>query len=320
MDFVLRSFAEDDLDKCLELLVDRFLYDAAHLAALRRMLSHIVASKAGLAGVVADAHTRLQVVHFAVAVFVSDERAEEYQNCKCPGISLRILEDWDSGGSPFLTREEAALANAGAGLNLVVAYYGFSDPGDKRVRFMASELASKLVLGLNFRSYTCEAFVDAKAEGEGMGLRLGYYTDEQLQAAHIPADRAPIVWSATREYAQARSNTNGLGPFFRPFLAAALRFLFCRAGDAEARPRRANRRIDREEHGHLSATKSRFRSINEKVENSGAGAEALRFSETPTAASRGAEWRRHLLNYLREHPEELQPYNADSRKAPTTAL
>jgi DNA-binding CsgD family transcriptional regulator len=57
-----------------------------------------------------------------------------------------------------------------------------------------------------------------------------------------------------------------------------------------------------------SNVKKHFRSIYDKVERSGV-ADALPRTETLPAGHRGTEMRRYVLNYLREHPEELHPYN-----------
>lgn len=62
----------------------------------------------------------------------------------------------------------------------------------------------------------------------------------------------------------------------------------------------------------LSIVKKRFRGAYRKVLDS-PGHLPIQHADA-NCGSRGAELRRRLLNYLRDHPEELTPYNAAPEK------
>lgn len=138
-----------------------------------------------------------------------------------------------------------------------------------------------------------------------MGYRVLEYSPDVLRAAGIPQDRAPLVWAATRR--DAKSN---------PGYAVALLF------NTFAKPRLQFTRLEQDLlglalHGatdasiaHIagfseSAIKKHFRTLYEKVYAAGVfDGVADAGTARPT---RGLELRRHLLTYLREHPEELRP-------------
>jgi hypothetical protein len=318
MDFALRDAVESDLDQCLLLVTDRFLYDVAHLTALRRMWSHIVASQSGLVHVIADASDPSHVVHFGAMVFVSDESADHYHRCTSPKIAYRLLEEWDAGRKPFLTRNEIAKANAGTGLNLVVIHHGHLEPIDdeslERLRFASNEHAVRDFRGWNLRSYTNEAFTlnperDGKEMGEVLGFRVGQYTGEQLREAGIPAGKRPYIWMATRQDVTGGPVGLALGMLFRSF--SRPRFCFVAAEQdllKLALDGHTDVTIASLMKSSLTTIKKRFRSIYEKVRVASAAWEEPLLSDPLTEGARGVETRRHLLSYLRNHPEELRPY------------
>ncbi len=324
MDFALRDAVESDLDQCLLLVTDRFLYDASHLAALRRMWSHIVASQSGLVHVIADASDPSHVVHFGAMVFVSDENADRYHRCMSPKIACALVEEWDAGRKAFLTRSEIARANASTGLNLLVANHGHEEPIDdeslERLRFASNEHAVRDFRGWNLRSYTNEAFTlnperDGKKMGEALGFRVGHYTDVQLREAGIPVDKRPYLWMATRQDVAVGPVGLALGMLFRSF--SRPRFCFVAAEQDLLRlalDGHTDIAIASLMNTSLTTTKKRFRTIYEKVRVASTAWEEPLLSEPLTNGARGVETRRHLLSYLRSHPEELRPYHREKVK------
>jgi hypothetical protein len=325
MDFALRDAVESDLDQCLFLVTDRFLYDPPRLAALRRMWSHIVASKCGIFHVIGDASEPKHVIHFGALVFVSDEAADRYHCGMSPKIAYAIVDEWNAGQNPFLTRSEIARANASTGLNLVVAHHGHLEPLDaettERLRFAANEHAVRDLRGWNLRSYTNEAFTrnperDGKDMGEALGFRVSHYTDEQLREAGIPVDKRPYLWMATRQDVPAGPVGLALGMLFRSF--SPPRFCFVAAEQdllKLALEGQTDAAIAGLTNASLTTTKKRFRTIYEKVRAVSAAWEEPLLSEPLTDGARGVEIRRRLLSYLRNHPEELRPYRFERIEA-----
>jgi hypothetical protein len=318
MDFALRDGVEADLDQFLVLVTDRFLYDASHLTALRRMWQQIVASRSGTVPVVVDASEPSRVIHFAVSVFVNDETADRYHDYTNPKIGYSLVEEWSAGRNPTLTRAEIARANAGAGLNLVVTHYGYLDPSNdevrEKLRFAANENGVRNLRGWNLRSYTNEVFApdperDGKGMGEALGFRVHRYTDQQLREAGIPVDKMPYLWTATRQDVADGPVGLALGMLFRSF--SLPRFCFV---DAEQDLLRlaldgyTDVAIAHLMNTSLTTIKKRFRTIYHRIRIASAAGEEPLLSEPPDDGARGVETRRHLMSYLRGHPEELRLY------------
>jgi DNA-binding CsgD family transcriptional regulator len=313
----MRDTREDDLDQCLALAPDRFLHDPGRALVVRNMWSYIINSGAGEAGVLVCPQRPSELLFFGFSVFVTDECAARYHKLQHPAIEIRMAEEFDAGGHPFLTLPEISRANAAAGLNLVVTQYGFIAPasddglGDQ-LRYATYESFRKHHAGLHFRSFTNEVFDRSSREmGAGWGFRIGRYTQEQLQAAGIPSDRAPCVWMATRK--DALGNPGAVFPnmlfstFAPPRFGLSLR-------------QQELLKLALEEHtdewiaealgASIATIKKQLRSVYDKVRDANIEASpSLRLGES-TNGVRGAEIRRYLLKYLREHPEELHPYNA----------
>lgn len=319
MNYAVRDAVERDLDQCLALTTDRFLYDEKHLAGLRGMWSHLIASRAGVATVIVEARVPAHVVFFATFAFVADERADRYHDCSLPKIGYKLAEDWDAGRHPFFNRDEIAAANAGSGLNLVVTHHGYEAAGDEKVnedlRAGSYECGSRCLRGWNLRSYTNEVFAensqrDGKEMGEANGLRLGRYTTEQLREAGIPVERAPWVWLARRDDRPRGPAGMAQGMLFHSFAPPRFGLTFSEQDLLRLALDGCTDEAIAEAMGtSLSTTKKRFRTIYDKVQNASVGPGAP-VAEQVITGVRGLEARRHLVNYLREHPEELHPYKA----------
>ena len=77
--------------------------------------------------VIVDVDSPSHVLFFGATVFVNDERADAYHRLERPGIARAMVEEFGVGGHPFLSRNEIARANAGGGLNMVVAHHGYEE-------------------------------------------------------------------------------------------------------------------------------------------------------------------------------------------------
>ncbi|HEY1653530.1 MAG TPA: hypothetical protein VGF86_00275 [Candidatus Tumulicola sp.] len=316
MDFLLRDGEVSDIDRCIPLLHSPLFCEPARHDDLRAMWRHAIETKSGITALAIDPSDDV-IIHFGFTVAVSDEQAASYQTCEEPLIAQRILSTWTSGRRPFLNAAEIARADAGDGLNLVVLYYGGRLSGkvpDERMYAANYESSRRVFSGWNVRSHATEIFMEnwrgnGKDWGTSLGFRIGEYTAEQLEEKRIPPDFAPCVWWATREDAGTNPGW-ALTLLFTSYARPHLRFtlaeqeLLMVALDGYT-----DESIAKHAGTSVALVKKRFRAINEKVLDDG-----VRLGPSVPELSngvRGAEMRRHLLNYLRKHPEELRPYDAD---------
>ncbi len=309
MDLALRDAAPSDFAQCLALLASPLLCGPAQYDALCDFWSEIIRSGAGTAAVAADAEDPRTIVHFAFSVFISDERTEECRRCTAPLLAQRLVAEWAAGGRPFLGEREIARANAHPGLNLLVTHYG-RRVGDPRVDIANYESSRRALRGWNLRSFTVECFTEPQRDMRAWGRSLGYgvleYSTDRVREAGIPRDRAPFLLTAARS--DLPGNTGyGANLLFAAFspprfgLNARQQQLLSLALDGGTDLTIAHAAGISE-----AAVKKHFRTIYDKVSSAGIF-DSLTVKRT--LEKRGAEARRHLLNYLREHPEELRPYS-----------
>lgn len=319
----MRDAIDSDLDQCAALTTDRFLYDVPETAALRDMWADMIRRGGGIAGVIADAHASSRILYFFTVGFVTNERAERYQRLASPRVGYHMVKEHSAGGCPFLTLDEIADANAGEGVNTVVTHHGYTlrnDPSDERLRAATYELIRKYLIGWNMRTYTAEVFADNRArDGKQMGENLGHrvlsYSDEQLRGAGISPDRAPLVWLSTRQDVLTRPAGSYLALLFLSFSPPVYRFSLKEQRLLElALNGLTDEAICKTTRTSLTMVKARFRNIYDKV-RAATTADSWVSTEPARAAgrTRGAEIRRHLLNMLRDHREELRPYAHSSQ-------
>lgn len=320
---MLRDAVEPDLDQCLALVAGRFLYDAKSLDSLRRMWSAIITSKCGSISVAVDDTANSQVLAFNAVVFAPDTSVESYHRGMCPSVGYTMLQAWSAGESAFLTREEIANANAGAGLNRVVCHLGCMDLGSDAVnedfQYGTDYLSLNLLRGWNLRTFTLEIFTrypeSEQAIGEANGFKVVRYTPDQLLAAGIQGDDEPLLWISTRKDTAGLAAGTVQGAIFRTYTPPRFRFtsleqeLLQHACDGHT-----DQSLSKLLNISLTATKKLFRTIYEKVEESLVRPDLLPVREPLSDGTRGHEMRRHLLIYLRDHPEELRPYLVEPRR------
>jgi hypothetical protein len=318
VDFVLRNAVEPDLDRCLALATDRFLYDAEHLSMLRGVWRHMIATKSGIMAVLAEASQASPIKYFFTAAFVSNERADRYHRLVRPMIAHAMVEQSHGGTNSFLSRLETAHANAMGALNIVVTHHGYEEryeESDEKLRAASYELVRKYLSGWNLRTYTAEVFArdsmrDGKEMGEALGFRVRRYAKEQLYLAGIPPERAPWVWTATREEAFAKPAGLGLALIFQSFSRPRFGFSFAEQDTLElALDGHTDEGIASAMSASVATIKKRFRAIHEKVEDAALDEGTALVCVASGTGVRGPETRRWILNYLRDHREELRPYS-----------
>ncbi|MBV8491736.1 MAG: hypothetical protein JO199_14515, partial [Candidatus Eremiobacteraeota bacterium] len=301
----------------MKLLTSRHLCNRENLGKLVALWAHILATKSGVGCVVADALDPARVLHFGFAVFVRDERAEYYHRCARPKIALSLLKEWADNRRPFLNRDEIARANATTGLNLLVLHYGRVVPSSgelERLRAASYDSSRRVLRGWNMRTYTNEVFardpqLDGQDMGRALGFRLGRYTDEQLREAGIPLDEAPWVWMATLDDVSGPTGV-ALAELFHSFRVP--RFGFTPAEQDLLRfalDGFTDQAIAGQTGTSVATVKKRLRSVYAKVHDSYAAGGGHFGAATLINGVRGTETRRRLLNYLRDHPSELWPYD-----------
>lgn len=239
---------------------------------------------------------------FGASVFVSAEFMDAEIANPRDDINSRVIASVHAGQPVVLTREETGRANAAEGLDIVILYGVWSE------EIMTPDQAAEA------RTALPTAFIQ---------LQAGYRTRRFLwESASLPQERFARmsgVYRAIGEFPGAgrvlnlcnrdeavgvpASQANVLFRYAEPVLGLReadqqlLRAAQSGATDAELA---ATLRLK------MPAVKARWRSALARI----AEARPDLVGELKDGTARGSQKRHRVLAYIREHPEELRPYDA----------
>ena len=305
-----RTTRPDDLDQCIALVRDRFLYDEAALADLQKMWQAVLSRDVGRSAVVFEAGDPRRVLAFGVSAAISESRFDAILADGSPFVGQALLEDWRSGKNPFLDEPSFAAANARDGLHVVVMHNGIAETIEARFLPAALALLSENFVvqhrGSNMKAMVHEAFgVPREFPADHGMLFVPYASMHDGRLAELPAERRPMLLSMTREHAERHPGNLVMNQTFLQFTPPQcnLRILerqllrFALEGipddDIAAILRNAPRTL-----------KKRWANVYAAMEP------VTAIPSGGDGGHRGAEIRRHVLRYVREHPEELHAYSA----------
>jgi hypothetical protein len=315
MKYTDRPIHHDDLDVCLSITHDPFMYGAERLRDLRELWLDIITRDIGHARVIVDEEKR--VVAFGVQVFVSNEHADRYWACLKPFIGSQILEAWCGGKTSFLNESGIARANGHQGVNLVTIHSGFREQ-TAECRAALEMAWVKCVVGLNVRSIIAEIIgpveaLNAVARELGFGMRP--YPEELLANSPLPKGLCVRVIGGYAERLRDDSYNFAINNVlfnFRP-----PRFGFTTHQRQVLQLATLNGYTDQQIAALLGSSsggvKKHWQNVYDRFRDVDMQAIPELELIVHDAGRRGAECRRHVIAYLRDHPEELHPYDASSK-------
>lgn|GEM_PF-371709 len=320
MYFIHRPAQKSDLEIGFNHLQERALYNEVSRKDTLQFWNHLLETGSCITVVIEDRGLPKgkRLVVFGLSVFVTDAFVKEARTTLPPFLGLRIMEKWKGGERVFLTPEEIARANAAEGLNLVILHYGLDisrlNPEDAfRAQQMLQQLAVAYHAGYQIKELLNQYYgLEWKKifDNSGFVLRRDYreFTGTPYIPARLESKLHPhLVGSSFAEalkYPGTRAAylcCRSIPPRFR-FLPAEQEVL-----------RKALMGETDEEIG-LSipvshwTVKKRWQTLYDRVMK----VDPDLLSDLPEAyrAMGGPQKqrRRYLLDYLRNHPEELRPY------------
>lgn len=309
-----RDLEPGDIEQCFAVLCNRHAYDRYDpglAASVPRAWSTLMESGAMTGDVVEDLDRPVgsRAVGFGAGVFVTDAFAEEAETTMPPFARAQLVERILRGRSPAFTAAEVRAAKGGRHLFVVEDMLGNSDLAPEELR----EVRNKGVeVGLaRFRCHRLQSWlsevygVEAKAmvESAGATVRRDYADHLAKESASNRECDRPFLVGMTREEALVHDGSvlsmlfahTPRRFYLRPVEQVTLRRALLGATDEE---------IAASFGLSLSAIKKRWTTIYERVQRSDPNLLPVSAHEG-VEHTRGAEKRRHLLNYLRQHPEEL---------------
>jgi DNA-binding CsgD family transcriptional regulator len=262
-----------------------------------------------------------RIVSFSAVLFVTDEFCVEARSKLPPYLGLKLTRQYLLGELPVLNREQVARANADLGLNVIVCFEGWAHDGLSAERVLAVRAKQGEALRLGLGGYRVKEFL-AYSVGEeasqwmlDAGARLRRDYSNYFRKHHLPkpeSSRRPCLVGLSKEEALAHPGCN-IACFF---VYTAPRFHFSRSERVLLQHALMGETCEKVAASLFLSpwtVKKRWRAIYDRVADIDSELLPPPIANGIHAASRGAERRRHLLNYLRQHPEELRPFKSASR-------
>jgi hypothetical protein len=257
-----------------------------------------------------------RIVSFNASVFVTDEFCSQARLTLPPYLGVELTQRYLSRQLPVLNREQVARANAGDGLNVVMCFEGWAQDGFSPEQFLAIRQKQSEAFHLALRGYRIKEFLTDPTRGETVqwmldaGARLrrdysNYFRKNRLPEPESP--QLPCLVGLTKEEALAHPGSNVADLF----IYTAPRFHFSRSQRVLLQHALMGETCEKLATSlSLSpwTVKKRWHAIYERVTDVDSELLPPPIANSLEATSRGAERRRHLLNYLRQHLEELRPY------------
>jgi hypothetical protein len=299
----------EDIEACLGLLWPEVLRNEQFRQQLPALWREILEADIMPAMVVEaeTSPTERRIVAFRIATFVTEAFGERLKANPEPNLGDLLVEEWSSGNSPLLSYAAVAQANAGEGITGAFLFSGY-EPGDEAwfLTVFATAIRAWFAMyqGFKFREVIelarGERLMNAVRNG-GWRLLTDYAAFYARQLQPPAAEERCYLMGGTREETLLTPGTHLYHCLLytppRLFLTPEQQRLVKRALLDETD-------IEIAESLNLSliAIKKRWQALYLRVDT-----EVPEFFATVTREL-GGQRRRHLLHYLRDHPEELRPY------------
>jgi hypothetical protein len=321
MNLRYRSFHPRDTAACQHLLQSYPEYSPQVFADLPVFWKRLFDEQAMIAAVIEDWQPGNPgtIIAFGADVSVTDGFMAEARAGLEPGVAERLIRrELDDKLTPILRVDAIARANAGAGLNIIIIHNGLpkSQPGAsmQAIGFKFQEAFTWAHRGYRIKEILHEVWDETDREWVRALQKLRTdYSDLYRKCSCVPRVR-PYLFGITRE--EALENT---GSVVAPiFLYTPPRFQFTpRARDllAQTLEWATDAGLAKSLNISLPAVKMRWRAIYHQVESAAPElfpTDASHVSEH----SRGKEKRRCIIEYVRNHPEELRPFDTPECTVP----
>lgn len=298
------------------LLRGRLAYDADLVDRMPGVWQRLHEERALIAAVVEDIEgsSPPRILAFAASAFVGDEFMRQARAAREPYLSARVIRSELGGASPILRLPAIRRANATEGLNVLILHYGETPRalGQEVRRLVPFKMLEAFIAahrGYRIKEILQEFWDEIEPEYvmKGWGRVRTDYADWFCGRRRSPPSerKRPYLIGITRDEALAAP-----GSVMAPvFMHAPPRFGLTLAEQrllTEALSGQTDAELARALRVAASTVKGRWRTIYDRV---GTVASDLLpvATKAGSLAGRGPEKRRRLLEYLRQHQEELRP-------------
>ncbi len=304
-----------EIPQCLPLVQDHRIFTPDHLPHLLAFWNYVLSDQIALSSVVEDhgrpSHQR--IVGFEMSLFIREDYAAESRAHSPAHMALQVVERWHQGRRVFLNQREIARQNSQCGLNALVLHFGYERQGlhpedSLKIRLKLSESFLNSLHGYQINEILREVYgAEEKQSLSRSGFVLRREPPAQDPSGSLPGPSKPFyLFGINREEGKHCDQNHALAQLFH---CPAARFYFS--------PRQKHvlqlalqGRSDSEIASCLKLSlwtvKKRWQGIYEKVQ--AVDPDLLTPPEELLYMEKEAMLRRpYLLDYLRNHREEIRP-------------
>ncbi len=303
----LRSWSPEpaDVPRYWPLVRDGSLCGPAERDRVLGLWQHVLASRCGEAVILeseGDLPASSRPVGFGISAFVTDRFAEHLRSRRPPCVVRQVLDWAGEGASPLVDRAALEAGNAGEGLTAVMLHpvAVAEDLGEREADAVSQRMVEAIVdahRGYRLKEFMAEA---GGRRGVEVGMRMG------LRLRADPGDDPPVLLGITRDEGQLAPGTFAFALFSysepRLALTPSEQDLLRRALGG-----RTDEDLARDLGRAVATVKKRWAGIYARVDALEPGLPGVSSEGRGASPGRGVERRRRLVQYAREHPEELRP-------------
>ena len=313
--FRFRIGTRSDLPHCEKLLPAGFRTSSVIRKQLIQLWERLVAADAKTFAVIEDLEQTYpaNIEAFGLSVFVTDQFAEEFCASPRPSLPALVYERMLAGEHVILDSQELLRANTTTGINIVALHFGMrnEDLADART---AQVLAAGSAAFYFFHGGYCVNWVINEVYGEqaahymeagGFRLVRNFQKETPAAFADISPAHYPYLFLLRRDWIEP----GAVNPLSMLLSKPAPPRIFFSNTERRVLERALLNESDAQICAGLGvsvdAVKKTWRSIYARVSRQASF--LIPASDLGPSGSRGQEKRRHLLEYLRTHLEELRP-------------
>ncbi len=307
MHLLYRSITPPDYAQFLEMMPPGFPGTQKEWARLPEFWNTIT-RPSGSASLVEDqtGTPQARVQSWGMTAFVTPAFAQEIKTSLPPYIGWQMFQRWLANASPILSAEQVRDANSREGLHLVIHFAGHRPelPPDLEAFYRVGSQQMAAFFN-NHLGYRLQEFLMECLHPEMMPFLMNAGMKQHTHSGRPDPNVIPSLLRMNREDAM-----DGFGGAATNLFVYQAPRLFFSEREQETLRCALNGETD-EEMAHtlnlsLSAVQKRWTVIYDRV--AAAASELIMDRhEEDWGMKRGAEKRRHILAYLRSHPEEMRP-------------
>lgn len=294
------------------------MYTPRQVEALPAFWRDILERGAGHSAVVFDTEQPSRILAFGISCFVNSTMAAEILQYRRPLVGRRLLERWSDGRLPFLLEAQVASANASGDLIVLITHSAYPIPSKEsragEIRYASSQSFVSEHRGLNLQGLISECLTVSREYVLQRGAKIRESSDPHETVT--PGEQRPFLCALLRHDMALNAGNFFTNVLFHEFVPPRMRLDRAQRELLKYALVNDNDEWIAEQLGiSPSAVKKRWLTVYDAVTD-----HRLCFAPRSwlvPSGQRGPEKRRHVLRYVREHPEELHPY--DPSVAPAVA-